>query len=166
MKKRISDSSSMGMNSYGKEFQQKGLFLDLGILDLLKWRRAGIQFVTLLSEASLSEYPCCWNSPASSAVCTLPPWRGAGWHGGGTAPGHWHHLGLVLNLCSTTSQPGNLHTLWAAFASDLGQRGRQCSAPIDQVEGFNQVMFISHRAFAGAQERQCQEIPSPPGLCL
>lgn len=87
MKKRISDSFSMGMNSYGKEFQRKGLFLDLGILDLLKWRRTGIQFVTLLSEASLSEYPSCWNSPASSAICTLPPWGGAGWHGGGTAPG-------------------------------------------------------------------------------
>ena len=60
----------MGMNSYGKEFQYKELFLDLGILDLLKLRHTGIQFATLSFEVSFSEYPWCLNSAARGVICT------------------------------------------------------------------------------------------------
>lgn len=45
----------MGMNSYGKEFQYKELFLDLGILDLLRPRLTSIQFATLSFEVFFSE---------------------------------------------------------------------------------------------------------------
>lgn len=60
----------MGMNSYGKEFQYKELFLDLGIPDLLTSRHPGIPFAALSFEAPFSEYPWCLNSTAPSATGT------------------------------------------------------------------------------------------------
>lgn len=88
----------MGMNSYGKEFQYKELFLDLGIPDLLKPRHSRIPFATLSFEASFSEYPWCLNSTAPGATGTS--WDSA------------------LPLPSQVT----LHILWAAFASELGWR--------------------------------------------
>lgn len=65
----------MGMNSYGKEFQYKELFLDLGISNLLKLRHTSIQFATPSFEVFFSEYPWCWNSTAHTVIYTPSRWR-------------------------------------------------------------------------------------------
>lgn len=101
------------MNSYGKGFQLEGAIFSLKYRDLLKGRHTSIQSGTLSFEVSSAEHPLCWNSPASSV-----PDHGDQEQGGmveWTAPGHRHHLGWGLNLCTTISQPGNLTHLMGCF---------------------------------------------------
>lgn len=80
----------MGMNSYGKEFQYKELFLDLGILNLLKLRHTSIQCATPSFEVFFSEHPWCWNSMRTLSFALHPD--GDEVQGGTverTEPEHW-----------------------------------------------------------------------------